>query len=492
MGHYLFNYVNPRWTDVLFEFFFPAGVYTFSLTLIVMAIVSFFYLVSVAVFRLNSQEDQRSLLTIGKEIGFFFVCGILVPFLAYVYSFILLGKSRRYIQVIRRDLDSTQELKSWKLKFKHISLALWQLFLTLLFLAAIVMVVLEYFGGQSYNSIHMVFGCIGGLIWLIKKKPEGCPVFLTAFIFTKAQKKKILGLMVVFPLILGSIFISSAILKTHEAAPGSPTSSDPTELRIISYNIRYGSATEDNPADMWINRRGMFAEYLDSFSADIIGVQEALVDQINYLTSNLNAFNYVYTGFGRDDGVRGGELSAILFRTDRFLFLDGDTFWLSDTPAKPSRTWGNGHYRVCTWARLEDQETGAQFVVFNTHYDFSDYFQERASKLINQKVVELSGGLPTILMGDFNLHNTSHAFQFTENYGDKPLADAYRIYHGGTAPFDYTSAKFDANYVSKTSRIDFIFISEHVQVTSCTIPKDNYGDDQTYSDHYPVLMDCVI
>jgi endonuclease/exonuclease/phosphatase family metal-dependent hydrolase len=259
----------------------------------------------------------------------------------------------------------------------------------------------------------------------------------------------------------------------------------------MTYNIRTSTAHETDPANNWENRKEFFVHYVDSFAPDILCVQEAMYFPLIYIQSNLHNASYHYTGFGRDDGVHGGEHTAIFFRTDKYRYLDGDTFWLSDTPAYPSRTWGNKIYRVCTWARFEYISTNAQFCIFSTHFDFSNSFHENASKLIQSKVVELTGGLPTFLMGDFNLYNSSAAFKYLDNYGKKPLQDAYRLAHNNSVLFDYSASNFDVTLKPTHSRIDFIFVSTQITPNSCWIPKDSYGHNQTYSDHYPVLLDCV-
>lgn len=108
-------------------------------------------------------------------------------------------------------------------------------------------------------------------------------------------------------------------------------------------------------------------------------------------------------------------------------------------------------------------------------------------------MVEYSGGLPTFLAGDFNMQNTSQGFQYLEDYGTKPLSDAFRIYHGGVAPFAYTTTyNFTSNYSPlNAKRIDYIFMSSAVHVEDCWIPHASYGGNEnyTYSDHFPVIGD---
>lgn len=98
------------------------------------------------------------------------------------------------------------------------------------------------------------------------------------------------------------------------------------------------------------------------------------------------------------------------------------------------------------------------------------------------------------------MRNESQAFPFLENYMDpgdnKPMRDAYRVYKVdqiGYLPYATTSPKdWDVRMDPENkSRIDFIFISETITVNECRIPRDSYDGYRTYSDHYPVYMNCT-
>jgi endonuclease/exonuclease/phosphatase family metal-dependent hydrolase len=266
-------------------------------------------------------------------------------------------------------------------------------------------------------------------------------------------------------------------------------------MRVVTYNIRNGAAHEVNPANNWVNRRDEFCTYVASLDPDIMGVQEAYHDQLENIKARLNTLSgpsgrdYKYTGFGRGDGVHGDEHEAIFFDANLFTFIDGDTFWLSPTPDCPSKQWDTSNYRVCTWARLERVATKAQFVVFCTHYStIYNPFHEPASRLIKERMPSYAGGLPTFLMGDFNMRNTTGAFAILRNDGPIELTDAYT----GPPTYSFASA-FDATlHPTGNNKIDFILANGQVTVTSCTVPKDWYGANQTYSDHYPVVLDCTV
>jgi endonuclease/exonuclease/phosphatase family metal-dependent hydrolase len=73
-------------------------------------------------------------------------------------------------------------------------------------------------------------------------------------------------------------------------------------------------------------------------------------------------------GVGRE-GQQSGEYSAILYHSQRLAVAQSDTFWLSDTPDRPSTNWGNDNVRICTHARFVRVVTQQSFYVFNTHLD---------------------------------------------------------------------------------------------------------------------------
>jgi endonuclease/exonuclease/phosphatase family metal-dependent hydrolase len=244
---------------------------------------------------------------------------------------------------------------------------------------------------------------------------------------------------------------------------------------------------EDTPADDWVNRGPDLVGYIDTFSPDVLCVQEAPLSAVEYLKEHLASANFQYTGFGRFDGVHGDEHNAIFFDSDQFTFVDGDTFWLSDFPDYPSTTWFNFFLRMCTWAVLEKKTDGTRFCVFNTHFDFWEYFQTRAAKLIKERMDRHAGGLPVFLTGDFNMGNTTEAFQLLKNHGNKDLLDSYTGPITTSSCFDFTVDPSDTS-----GRIDFILVSSGVTVNNCTVPQDTRSNGRTYSDHYPVVLNCTI
>ncbi|MGH7133636.1 MAG: endonuclease/exonuclease/phosphatase family protein [Phycisphaerales bacterium] len=172
------------------------------------------------------------------------------------------------------------------------------------------------------------------------------------------------------------------------------------ELKLMTFNIRYGTA-DDGP-DSWMFRREYLAEVMRAGDYDVIGMQEALVDQIEYLKTQLPG--YASVGVGRDDGAAKGEFSPILYREGRFTLAASGTFWFSETPEQPgSKAWKANLPRICSWAKLVEKASGRAVCVFNLHLDHeSAYARERSVELLTARVRQIAVDSPVVVMGDFN------------------------------------------------------------------------------------------
>jgi endonuclease/exonuclease/phosphatase family metal-dependent hydrolase len=83
-----------------------------------------------------------------------------------------------------------------------------------------------------------------------------------------------------------------------------------SSTKLITYNIRY--ANNHDGDDSWDNRKAKVVDILKTNNPDIIGLQEVLKKQLNYLDKNLDQYDYV--GVGRDNGKTKGEYSPIFYK----------------------------------------------------------------------------------------------------------------------------------------------------------------------------------
>ena len=119
---------------------------------------------------------------------------------------------------------------------------------------------------------------------------------------------------------------------------------DDNTLKVMSYNIRLGSANDGT--NSWGLRYPATAEMIEDQMPDIFGVQEALASQIRFIEDNF--VNYKSVGVGREDGKKDGEHMSIFWNKKTVSLLKWGTFWLSETPEKPSMGWDAACKRTAT------------------------------------------------------------------------------------------------------------------------------------------------
>lgn len=253
----------------------------------------------------------------------------------------------------------------------------------------------------------------------------------------------------------------------------------------MSYNLKFASKTF-KPS--WEVRREMQMDLIRKYDPDIIGTQEGLKGQIDYLIENLP--EYVVIGEGRQGGD-ADEHMAIFFKRDKFRLREMQSFQLSETP----EVIGSGpkvNPRMVTWVRLafiniadpysQDYrghwEDTQEFYVFNTHF-FNRADQKLArinsAKLIMDRINILNRfgpwqeERPIFLIGDFN---------------SKPGSKVYRTFVGDTN----TSNHLLKDSIEGGSGIDWILYKGNVKVLS--YKKIDYNVDGKYpSDHKPILVE---
>jgi endonuclease/exonuclease/phosphatase family metal-dependent hydrolase len=262
-----------------------------------------------------------------------------------------------------------------------------------------------------------------------------------------------------------------------------PTAVDP--IRVMSFNIRYGTAGDGE--DAWPHRRGLVMRTIGSFRPTVLGVQEALRFQLDEIGDEFREFGEV--GVGRDDGAEAGEYAAILYDRRRLELLESGTFWLSDTPeVVASTSWGNRITRIVTWARFRGRAAtdadGGTFYVFNTHWDHeSQPSRKRSAELLLERIAGRAAATdPVIVTGDFNAGEGNPAFRRLVEHDRAHLVDTFRAVHPDAdhvGTFNGFTGERDGD------KIDAVLASPEWTVLEASVVRVN-EDGRYPSDHFPV------
>lgn len=248
----------------------------------------------------------------------------------------------------------------------------------------------------------------------------------------------------------------------------------------MSFNIRYDNS--DDKENQWDKRKEELVELIEQRHPDILGIQEGLYNQVEYIRNNTS--NYSYIGVGRDDGDKKGEFSALYYDTTRLILKSEGTFWLSPTPYQVSVGWDASMERICTFGQFQIKNTDQEIYVFNTHFDhIGPKARKKSAKLILSKIKDLDiDSSPLIVMGDLNSEPDSKPVRILTKKMVDPMAFLNNDYSGPYGTFN--GFMFDTVPVK---RIDYILTS-NVDIISYQHIEDKRKNNLCISDHLPVMI----
>ena len=250
----------------------------------------------------------------------------------------------------------------------------------------------------------------------------------------------------------------------------------PAPFTAATFNIKNSPEPEVNAWDL---RRDSVAKLIKKHGFDIFGTQEGHFHQLDDISARTG---FKYVGKGREDGAKGGETSAVFYNPARFELLDSGDFWFAPTPDKPVKGWDAACRRICSWGKFRDLKTGKKFAFFSLHFDHKGKkARAESARLLVKKVSEISGNLPFLCVGDFNA-----------------TPDSLSVLRGAPKSAGGTFHNFTGK--PKPDRIDYIFVSDGVDVMDYAVIRDSVADlglpanpKAVYpSDHFPVAVDAVL
>ena len=282
----------------------------------------------------------------------------------------------------------------------------------------------------------------------------------------------------------GPYFLALA-LAAVVAGTGS-SAEEPISLDVMTFNIRTSNGRDRDNA--WPHRKELVAETIERLSPHLVGLQEALEDQIEYLTAALPAYRWL----GIDRGLNGGhglsEYTPIFYLHEDLTPIESGNFWLSSTPDTPPefrefRGRRRRMGRIVTWARFHHRPSGREVYMFNTHFTLRrGPRQVESASLVATRVAALPAGSSVIVTGDFNaIAGDSDTWQTATAQG---LRDAWLMASERKGP-PLTTSGFGPPRDGWEGRIDWILVGGSIAVRS--IETVLHNDQGRYpSDHYPV------
>ncbi|MGB1241642.1 MAG: endonuclease/exonuclease/phosphatase family protein [Chitinophagales bacterium] len=275
------------------------------------------------------------------------------------------------------------------------------------------------------------------------------------------------------PIISILLFLSLSVDNLH--------AQNDEPLKMMTFNIRYDNTMDTlNP---WTVRKDWVVQLLKKYNANIVGLQEALNHQMEYIEEHLPQYNWV--GVGRDDGKKAGEYVSILYKKEQFELLEHNHFWLSKTPEQAgSKSW-RALPRMVTWAKLKDKTKEEVFFVFNTHFDHhSRKARRKSARLLLEYIPNIAGENFSIVLGDFN------ALPHTKPYLElaRTLEDTHHLSEDASRSSVFTFHGFGSKKSTKYRTIDYIFITDEqkMRVLKHTVIIDEWKGKYP-SDHFPVM-----
>ena len=272
------------------------------------------------------------------------------------------------------------------------------------------------------------------------------------------------------------------------AWPAPPAAAQVT-LDVMTFNIR--TSNVDDGVNAWPHRRDVVVETIARAAPHILGLQEALDEQIAYLQAMLPEYRWIGVDRGLNGGLGLSEYTPIFYRHRDLSPIASGNFWLTDTPdvpppprVEPRRRFRRPRGRIVTWARFYHRASGREVYAFNTHLTLRQGpRQYQSARLIADRVAALPAGSAVVVTGDFNASAGD-----TETWRiatEKGLRDAWLAAGERRGP-PFTSNGFGPPPPQdQVWRIDWILVGGPLIVRIAqTVVHDDNG--RYPSDHYPV------
>jgi endonuclease/exonuclease/phosphatase family metal-dependent hydrolase len=259
-------------------------------------------------------------------------------------------------------------------------------------------------------------------------------------------------------------------------------------LKAMTFNIRWQGYANGRYFDSgFVQRKPLVLDVLRQSVADIIGLQEASIEQRAAIAPGLPG--YAMSPLPTEAGDE-----CILYRLDRFVLEDSGHDYVRRVPEIPGTNIG---VRDFVWVYLRDRFSGRRLYVLNLHLDHRS--SERGCQLdgvlIGQWIRNRKFADPVILLGDFNGTPDNPRYLYLTGQKVYPGEDGISV--GMPMPMldTFSTANPEAEYAGtvnsgcsgkkNSSQIDYVFIPRGSRVIDSEII---YSNENGYypSDHFPL------
>jgi endonuclease/exonuclease/phosphatase family metal-dependent hydrolase len=248
------------------------------------------------------------------------------------------------------------------------------------------------------------------------------------------QRKKAFRNLIYFSI---AVSVSTAVvfmagcssLKSEEALSGSEENQkgDGLVVKVMSFNI-----AGDVESMEWDERKEAVAGIIGQRRPDVVGLQEAILLNINYIIEELGGYAYYGVNeIGQDNDE--AESLRLLYRTDRWKVDESNSgiFWYTSTPEVPgSKDWGALWIRDCVYARLVDKDTNEGFYVFNSHWSYaSQESRSKSARLLVERIQGRKHDEPFVAFGDFNARKNDESIMYLKGSDENPIPMKEAVYN---------------------------------------------------------------
>ena len=254
-----------------------------------------------------------------------------------------------------------------------------------------------------------------------------------------------------------------------------------SDMRVMTYNILAAHWTDYMDVEI---RYEPFKSIIDTYSPDIVGLQEVCTKWIKLIENGLSdEYGIIHP---RTPDNLHPNFSVIIYKKDRFEVVKQGLEYL--TPQGPN------YIRLVNWVILKDKQTGKQVAFFNTHWDPNSGPHGSDHAEILNRVMEQNPDVKyAFSTGDYNAKpGTTEYVNFISKTGLVNASDVAKA--AGTLKNDVGGcATVGTNKEALNSThgpIDHIIITQNVRVLA--FETILWNKSEQVSDHSPKYADVAL